>query len=261
MLAELAGGLAMAFDPALLMERAGHPPDPWQIGVLRSIAPRMLLNVTRQGGKSTTVAALVLHTALYQPKSLSLILSPGERQSKETFRKVLDVYHRLGRPIPAEAENKLELELENGSRVVALPGVEGTIRGYSGVNLLICDEASRIDDLLYAAVRPMLAVSQGRLIALSTPWGKRGWFYEAWEHGSDSWERVQVKATECPRISPAFLQEERETMGDLFYRSEYGCEFVDTEDQYFATEDIEAMMSSDFAPLFPISQEPTWTAL
>ena len=251
MLAELAGGLAMAFDPSLLMERAGRIPDPWQVRVLRSTSPRMLLNVTRQGGKSSTVAALTLHTALFQPKSLSLILSPGERQSKETFRKCLDIYHELGRPIPADAENKLELELTNGSRIVALPGVEGTVRGYSGVALLIVDEASRVDDTLYAAVRPMLAVSGGHLVALSTPWGKRGWWYDAWQSG-EAWERYEVPATDCPRIHPDFLAEERRVLGDLWFRSEYLCQFTDTVDQVFATDDIQAALSAEVAPLFPL---------
>ena len=221
MVADVAGDLALALDPALLMARAGHVPDAWQAGVLRSTAPRVLLNCCRQSGKSTTTASLALHTAVYDPGSLTLLLSPGERQSKELLRKVLDVYRTLDRPVPAEAENKLELELENGSRIVALPGNEGTIRGYSGVRLLVVGEASRVPDALYAAVRPMLAVSGGRLVALSTPFGKRGWWFESWEHGGASWARVKVKAEQCPRITPAFLKEERDTMGDLFYRSEY----------------------------------------
>ncbi len=107
------------------------------------------------------------------------MLSPGERQSKEFLRKAVGLYRALDRPVPSDAENKLELELSNGSRIVALPGNEGTIRGYSGVNLLVVDEASRVPDALYVAVRPMLAVSGGRLVALSTPMGTRGWFYEA----------------------------------------------------------------------------------
>ncbi len=57
--------------------------------------------------------------------------------------------------------------LENGSRIVSLPGTEGTIRSYSAVRLLLVDEASRVDDDTIAAVRPMLAVSGGQLIALS----------------------------------------------------------------------------------------------
>jgi hypothetical protein len=240
----------MALDPVLLIEAIGRTPDKWQRDVLRSRAKRMLLNVTRQGGKSTTVAGLCCHTALYQPGSLSLILSPGERQSKETFRKVMDVYHDLGRPVPPDTENKLELELSNGSRIVALPGTEGTIRGYSGVDLLIIDEASRVPDVLYSTVRPMLAVSGGRLIALSTPVGARGWWHQAWEHGGPTWERVKITAYECPRISAEFLQEERETLPDLFFKSKYLCQFVDQVGQYFATDDVLGAVSGDVLPLF-----------
>ncbi len=177
----------------------------------------------------------------------------------ELLRKVLGLYRTLDRPVPAEAENKLTLELENGSRIIALPSTEGTIRGYSGVRLLIVDEASRVDDTLYAAVRPMLAVSSGRLIALSSPWGKRGWFFEAWANGGPTWERYEVPATQCPRISPAFLAEERATLGDLFYRSEYLCQFVETTDQVFGYDLVQSCISADVQPLFPTApREDVW---
>jgi hypothetical protein len=48
-------------------------PDPW---FLRSAAPRILLNCSRQSGKSTVTALLAAHTALYQPGALVLLLSP-----------------------------------------------------------------------------------------------------------------------------------------------------------------------------------------
>jgi hypothetical protein len=60
----------------------------------------------------------------------------------------------------------------------ALPGTEKTIRGFSGAALLIVDEAARVDDALYYAVKPMLAVSGGSLLMLSTPYGRRGGFFE-----------------------------------------------------------------------------------
>ena len=252
---DLAADLALALDPVLLAEAAGLYLDKWQRDVVRSAAPRQILNCCRQSGKSTTTAVLALHTALYEPKSLTLLLSPGERQSKELLRKVLDLYQTLNRPVPADAENKLELELTNGSRVVALPGAEGTIRGYSGVRLLIVDEASRVPDSLYVAVRPMLAVSGGRLVTLSTPWGKRGWWYREWEQGRE-WERVKITAHQCPRITPAFLEEERETLGDLFFASEYLCQFVDTVTQVFPTDLVMAAFADDVAPLFDASTVP-----
>lgn len=249
MAADTSADLALALDPVLMAEAIGMAPDDWQRDVLRSTARRQLLNCSRQSGKSTTTSVLACHTALYDPGSLTLILSPGERQSKETFRKIKAVYHAIDCPVRADVENTLEMELANGSRIVALPGVEGTIRGYSGVRLLIVDEASRVMDPLMAAVRPMLAVSGGRLIALSTPWGKRGWWYEAWEKGR-GWEKVKITAEQCPRISAAFLEEERATLGEHFYRSEYLCQFVDTVDQVFSYEHVMGALSSTVAPLF-----------
>jgi hypothetical protein len=251
--AELANDLALALDPVCLAEATGIIPDKWQRDVLRSSAPRTLLNVHRQGGKTAVTAMLACHVSLYEPGSLTLILSPSERQSKETLRRVVNVYYALGCPVPTDVENKLELELANGSRIVALPGVEGTIRGFAGVRLLIVDEAARVSDTLMAAVRPMLAISQGKLVALSTPFGKRGWWYEAWERGGANWQRVKITAHQCPRISPAFLEEERRELGDLFYQSEYLCRFVDTVDQVFATDLVMAAVSTDVQPLFPMT--------
>ncbi len=244
-IANVGHDLALALDPVCLAEQAGIMPDRWQRDVLRSRASRLLLNCSRQSGKSTVTAILALHTALYEPGSLSLVLSPSERQSLEFLRRVLGLYRVLGRPVPADAENKLTLELGNGSRVIAVPGSEGTIRGYSGVTLLVVDEASRVKDELMAAVRSMLGVSGGRLLALSTPFATRGWWYTAWEHGGDTWERVKVTALDCPRLTPEFLEEERRELGEFWYLSEYMCRFMDAQTAAFRREDIERAFSTE----------------
>lgn len=247
----LANDLALALDPVRLAVRAGIAPDAWQTRVLRSRSPRLLLNACRQSGKSTTTAAVAVHTAVFEPGALVLLVSPTLRQSGELFKKALGVYRALDRPVPAESETALTLTLENGSRIISLPGKEGTIRGYSGAALIAIDEASRVPDDLYLALRPMLAVSGGRLIALSTPWGKRGFWHKEWTEGGPAWERYEVPATACPRIPAAFLEEERRSMGPLFFASEYQCAFVETEDQFFAYDDIAAAITPDVQPLFP----------
>jgi len=240
----IAADLAMALDPVVLARSLGLEPDPWQADVLRSAAPRQLLNACRQSGKSTTVALLNLHTALYQPDSLCLMLSPSLRQSGELFKKALSFYRDLGRPVPAESETALTLSLENGSRIVSLPGQEGSVRGYSGVRLLSIDEASRVPTDLYMAVRPMLAVSGGRLVGMSTPFGTRGWWYEAWR-SDQAWERYEVPATACPRISPEFLAEEREGMGEWWYEQEYMCRFLDAQTQAFTREEVDKAFTEE----------------
>ena len=181
---------------------------------------------------------------MYEPKSLVLLLLPSLRQSQELLRTAIDFYRAADQVEPPQAESAIRLELTNGSRIVSLPGKEGTVRGYSGVRLLIVDEASRVLDDLYYAVRPMLAVSGGRLLALSTPFGNRGWFYEAWAQG-EGWERYEVPATECPRIRPEFLAEEQRTLGDWWFRQEYLCQLLDAQSQAFRREDVARAFSEE----------------
>lgn len=240
----IAGDLAAALDPVVFARHAGIEPDPWQAEVLRSSTSRALLNCSRQSGKSTTTATLALHTAIYEPGSLILLLSPSLRQSAELFRKLASQYTAIGATVPPKAESALRLELENGSRVISLPATEATIRGFSDVNLLLIDEASRVKSELYHAVRPMLAVSQGRLIAMSTPFGTRGWWYEAWR-SNDDWLRMEIPASMCPRITPEFLDEERRNLGAYFFDQEYGCAFLDAETSAFSTQDIDAAFVDD----------------
>jgi Terminase large subunit, T4likevirus-type, N-terminal len=242
---DVATDLALALDPVRLASAAlGMDPDPWQRRVLRSTAPRVLLNAARQSGKSTTVGILATHTVLYEPDSLVLLLSPTLRQSAELFKKCLAVHRSVEHPVPSESETALTLTLENGSRIVSLPGKEANVRGYSGVRLLIVDEASRVPNELYASARPMLAVSGGRLLALSTPFGTRGWFYNSWV-SAEPWERYKVPATECPRISEDFLEEERRSLGEWWHRQEYFCEFMDAETQAFRREDVDRAFSEE----------------
>ncbi len=227
----------------------GIAPDPWQADLLRSNADRVLLNCSRQAGKSTMSAVVALHEAMHNADALVLVLAPSERQSKELFSKITGFYRELGQVLPADSYRKLGMQLANGSRIEALPGTEKTIRGFSGVSLLLVDEASRVDDGLYYAVRPMLAVSGGRLLMMSSPAGRRGVFYEEWSEGG-RWERYEVPADKVPRISPEFLEEERRALPERIYRQEYCCEFLDTDDQVFASDLVDSAITDDVTPLF-----------
>lgn len=237
-------GLRRALDPVVLARESGLQPDGWQERVLRSGSPRMLLNCSRQSGKSTICGIMAAHRAAFTPRSLVLLLSPSQRQSSELFQKARAVL-----PVRPERESALRLELANGSRIISLPSTEASVRGFSAVDLMVVDEAARVPDDLYLAIRPMLAVSNGRLVALSTPWGKRGWWYEAWR-SSEPWERYRITAEQCPRISPEFLEEERRTLSERYYRQEYLCSFEETEDSVFASEAIEKALDPTIAPLF-----------
>jgi len=225
--------------------------DSWQTRVMQSENSRIILNCCRQSGKSTTTALLALYTAVYperftgRDRALVLLLSPSLRQSSELFRKVLDFYRSIAKYVPTTQESALRLRLDNGSRIISLPGKEATVRGYSGVDLLIVDEAARTLDDLYKSVRPMLAVSGGRLVLLSTPFGKRGFFFETWEKGGSEWLKIKLPATECVRISEAFLEEEKRVLGRWWYSQEYLCTFEEAETAVFTDEEIKAVFAKE----------------
>lgn len=247
-LASVAQRLAGGLDPARLSARAGLVPDDWQAEFLRCDEREILLNCSRQVGKSQTTATLAAHTAIYRPGALILLLSPSLRQSGQLFAKVKWTLKRLGGDFAdITTDSALSLKLANGSEIHSLPGKAGTVRGFSAVTLLIIDEAAFVEDALYQAVRPMLAVSGGRLALLSTPFGKRGFFFEEWQNGGPGWRRFTVTAEECPRIPAAFLERERRALG-VVYQQEYGCQFLDVVTALFRHEDIARALDNDLEP-------------
>lgn len=236
-------------------ERLGFHPDAKQRIVLDEGGRRGLLNCSRQWGKSTVTAAKAVYRAYTRPESLVVVVSPCERQSGEFLRKAAGFASKLGIRARGDGDNKISLLFPDGSRIVGLPGVANTVRGFSAVSLMLIDEAARVSDDLYRAVRPMLAVGNGDLWLMSTPYGQRGFFYDEWTNGGDRWVRVSVPGTECARIPAAFLEEERASLGDLCFRQEYGCEFVGEEGSLFDMELVRRAIDPD---LQAIEIEERW---
>ncbi len=244
--------LARDLDPiTFARERLGFDPDEKQKRVLHQRVRRGLLNCSRQWGKSTITAAKAVYQAYSKAESLVVVLSPSARQSGEFLRKAAGFTRRLEIRPRGDGDNEISLLFPNGSRIVGLPGVENTVRGFSAVSLLLIDEAARVNDDLYKAVRPMLAVGDGDLWLMSTPSGKRGFFYEEWTNGGDRWQRVAVTGAECARIPESFLKEERAAMGDRWFRQEYCCEFTDADDGLFDSELLKRAVRDDIEPLYP----------
>ncbi len=240
---------------AFARERLGFEADARQAEVLRSEAKRGILNCSRQWGKSTVSAVKAVYRAWTRAGSLVLVASPTARQSGEWMKKAEGLVGRLGLVCArGRGERRISMALPNGSRIVGLPGTgtEGRVREFSAVSMMIIDEAARVEDAMYKALRPMLATGSGDLWMMSTPFGKRGFFYEAWmDAGSEGreWARVEVKGAECGRIPREFLEEERGVMGAAWFEQEYGCGFVDNGATVFGRDLVEEAVDYEIEPL------------
>ena len=198
-------------DPVAWAERIAELTlDPWQRDVLLSMSPRLLLNATRQSGKSTVAALKAAWTVLQG--GLAVVVSPSLRQSGFLFRKL--ARHLVASDAGFRRETLTEVELVSGGLAVSLPGdrpamLRGLSLRHEGPAVLLVDEASRVRDELWATISPMLAAAPAaQQILLSTPAGASGEFHRAWSSGED-WERLQITADQCPRISAAHLAAER----------------------------------------------------
>jgi hypothetical protein len=255
----LSGALALGIDAASYGEAFARTQqgwttglDSWQIDFLRSSDKQIILNCSRQSGKSSIMALLAVHTVTYRPNSLVLVVSPRLAQAKELFRRCLRIFKAMGKPVGVVSVTTEWLELANGARIVCLPDTEDTTRGYSDVTLLLLDEAARVADATYVSLRPMLAVSGGRLVMASTPNGRQGFFSNEWRAGADEeWRRYEITADQCPRITKQFLEQERRSMSEAAFMQEYFCEFREKEGSVFSSEDIMALQSDTLLPLFP----------
>jgi hypothetical protein len=215
-------------DPVPWITRAaGLAPDPWQADVLCSTALRLLLLCARQTGKSTCIGWLVAWRAASRPRQRIGLIAPTERQAKSLLAKVLETLTAAS-PAPAIVNRTAtSVRLANGSSILALPGDRpDTVRGLT-LDLAAVDEAAFVKAEVLRVLLPMLATTGGTLVMLSTPAGPIGPFHEAWTSGG-GWERVLIRATACPRITPAFLEEVKRRLGPAIFDNEMNCEFLTT---------------------------------
>ncbi len=278
-------------DPVAYVKSLSFRPFDWQSQVLGSGKTRIILNCSRQSGKSTIVSVMPCHTAKYVPGSLSLIIAATEFQAREDKGKVLS-FMAMDPTYPEIVRNSDKgLELSNGSRIVIVPGTDKSARGYSCPNLVILDEASRIEDLIYTSgVRPMFTDNPtGRLVILSTPNGQTGFFHSIFTRDDDVWLRILVRSPWEPVMTgaglslaaykpkEAFIDEQLQRkvfadysprhnnydeqsenltdMGRLLYLQEYCCEFVETEDSVFTYETINKMFGTPAKPIEAVTKD------
>ena len=187
--------VAYRIDPALwVREVLGVEPTTWQEQFLRAPRGGSILALTaRQVGKTTTASWAIAHAMIFTPGSLSVIACPAQRQSAEAVRRVREILMKVGAEL--KSDNVYALELNNGSRVLALPGSDNSIRGLTVDGWIVADEAARLGQNLISALRPMRARRpDARFAMLSTAWSRSDPFWTAWAGDDPSWIRLQATA-------------------------------------------------------------------
>jgi Terminase large subunit, T4likevirus-type, N-terminal len=239
---DLATEMSLQCDPSGLMEMAGFTVvDEWQRQLLRSRDERVLLCASRQTGKSTATSLCALAQAYLYPDSLVLVISASKDQAIELFRKI-SRFHKSLQLVPGVKELTDYLELANGSRILTLPALADSVRGYSAASLVVIDECAVVEDDVWVAVLPTVMASRGRVVCLSTPAGKSGRFYELWTAEGTSWVKITARASEIARISPESMALQRQDLGARRYRNEVDLEFLEDVDSYFSSDAIERLL-------------------
>lgn len=189
----------------------------------------------------------LLTAAIENSSALVILVAASERQSVELMSKV-QLYMERAKIRTAVPATKSTVVFRNESRIVALPGSPATIRGYSAPKLVIVDEAAFVDKEVFAAVRPMLATNNGDLLLISTCFLRDDFFDQQWGMESQ-YQRVQVKSSECPRISAEFLQSERLSLPDWLYLREYECVPMEAVNLMFGGDVINRAFTPEISPL------------
>lgn len=205
-------------------------------------------------GKTESAAALLAHTAVFWPGSTSVVIAPTQRPAAEAVRRCRRMLLKAGSVLATD--NAYSIEVQEGGRIIALPGADDSaVRGLSveneGTALIV--EASRVSDELFRAVTPMLArhAETARLIAISTPWIKSGFFYELDRGQDQGWSFIAVRASEVGIVPPTFLAAERRMLGERAYLREYELAYDSTESLFFDRDAIAAAFGEVDMPATP----------
>jgi hypothetical protein len=195
--------IAYRIDPALwVREVLGKTPTAWQEQFLRAPRGASLIALTaRQVGKTTVAAWAITHAMLFTPGSLSVVACPTQTQSGEAVRRVRENLIKAGATLARD--NIYGLELDNGSRVRALPSDDESIRGLTVDAWIVADEAARLDKDLIPALHPMRArCPEARFAMLSTAWSLTDPFWRVWSGNDPTW--IGLKATaDMADVQPA----------------------------------------------------------
>lgn len=200
---------------------------------------RVTVVTSRQAGKTTTAAAVILHYILFNDhKTVALLANKGDA-AREILDRIKAAYEALPDWLQQGVEewNKGNITLENGCKVLAAATSSSAIRGKS-ISLLYIDEAAFVEgwDEFFASVYPTISSGDTtKILFTSTPNGLNH-FYKTCEGASkprdskewNGFEFVRVPWYEVPGRDEKW---KNETLGAMDwdyekFAQEFECEFL-----------------------------------
>lgn len=236
--------LGAALSPVSILLNAGVDPQGWQRDALDHWLEDQLFNCCRHSGKSTAGAAAGLNCAYQFDGQPVVLISRAGRQSGEIFRKCRLLHDKQPGAPRLLIDSATSMEFDNRARILSLPGDPDSVRSISNASMVIVDEAAFCDDNLLMAVEPLLSTSGGPLWVMSSPFGKRGFFYDLCRD-PEGFRYTRITADQCPHISAQFLAKRKKRWPAWKYQQEFFAEFVDTDEAVFGSGLIARMFTDD----------------
>ena len=205
---------------------------------------RALILKSRQLGITTLCAGYALWLMIFHKDKSILALAPTQEKAKNIVDKVRFAYAELPSWLKVDSteDNKLSLVLKNGSKIKAASGASESARGYTA-NVLILDEAAFIENAeeLWGSAQQTLATG-GQAIVLSTPNGVGQWFHKMWaeaEMEDNNFVPIRLPWNVHPDRDQAWRDAQDKELGKKMASQECDCNFLNSGDTFFETEDLE----------------------
>lgn len=217
-------------NPTALFRILGLEADQWQVDFLdrqcsqdKEPHKRVVMACARQVGKSTILSLFLALRMMAYGESVA-ISAPSFRQSIETAQRIRRIIKQLGL-VEIVRDSIQDTVLSNGGRLITLPSSGATARGFT-LSWLCVDESAYLDENcdLLESMAPALSLANGGIVLCSSPGPCSGIMYDAWQ--ASNWLKIQVRASECSRISADFLAEQRKLLGPDAFNREYEAQFV-----------------------------------
>jgi len=193
-----------------------------------------IFKLPRQSGKSTTIISYLLHYALFNQNVNIAVLANKSSTARDILSRLQLAYENLPKWMQQGiiAWNKGNIELENGSKIIAAATSSSAIRGGS-YNVIFLDEfafvPSNVAEQFFASVYPTITSGQStKVIIVSTPHGMN-MFYKIWvdaEEKRNDYVPTEVHWSEVPGRDEVWKEETIRNTSQSQFNSEFECEFL-----------------------------------